>query len=200
MQPLRSTIFAISFIWIAGASLPGSTAAQDVGRSNRWKLGVAAVSGVAFGTGVAISGSYHIAPHWEVRGEADVSAHACAESADAIPFAPSTDIGCSYLSMALGPVFRLSPAATFLSPFLGAQVEVLKDLSTDGFGLGTGVMSGLTLRVSDRVGIESVVSGELARFRRTYRYWETGVGWRERGTWQWGRLLSFSLGAQFAIR
>ncbi len=209
MKRLRSTIAAISLIWTASALLPGVTAGQDVARRNRWKLGVAAVglfpggetySDVAFGIGAAISGSYHIAPHWEVRGEADVSAHACAESADAIPFAPSTDIGCSYASIAVGPAFRLAPAAAFLSPFLGARVDVLKDLSTDGFGLGAGVTSGLTLEVSDRIGIESVVSGVLARFRRTYRYWEAGVGWRERGTWQWGRLLSFSLGAQVAIR
>ena len=209
MKPMHSTMFAISLIWIASAFLPGDTAGQDVAHRNRWKLGVAAVglfpggetySKLGFGIGTIISGSYHVSSGWELRGDAGVSAHACAESADAIPFAPSTDIGCSHASVAVGPAFRLAPAAAFLSPFLGAQVEVLKDLSTDGFGLGAGVTSGLTLEVSDRIGIKSVVSGELARFRRTQRYWEAGVGWQKRGTWQWGRLLSISLGAQVAIR
>jgi hypothetical protein len=79
-------------------------------------------------------------------------------------------------------------------------LQFVDDLSAEGFGLGGAVTGGLTLRVSDDIGIHSEISGRLVRFRRIYRYWDTGIGWRETGMWQWGRILSLSVGVQFTIR
>jgi hypothetical protein len=97
-------------------------------------------------------------------------------------------------------MFRFSTAAALFSPSVGAQLEFVDDLSTGGFGWGGTVVGGLTLRVSDNVGIHSEVSGGLLRFRRIYRYWDAVAGPSETGVWRWGRLLSFSLGVRLAIR
>jgi len=187
---------------------PCAMVGQAESTHSRWMLGgtlgVSAVGGgdvIASETGISGSGfgAFHLGAGWMLRASAGLSAHgdAVRQVADSDGRAVKlASRGFDFLVFGIGPVYHVAPAASSVAPYLGVQVNYMNGISTwDGIGWGGGVIGGLTLWLSNSLGVESGLTATLTRYQKTLVGAETVEAY-----WTSGRVVTLDVGFVFALR
>ena len=152
--------FVLAIVLLA---VPSAATGQDATTHSRWEFGGAAglavLGGDAFGStrsGVALSthGAYHVGSGWTLRFGAgrfaggDRLIEAGVQNVAAA--APSAGVAFDGLMLSVGLVYRFSPPAALVTPYLGGEVAHM-----NGTGWGGGVIGGMTFWFTNGIGFDT---------------------------------------------